>query len=72
VALVSGCDGLDAIRAILSAAPARLKPGAWLLLEHGFDQGAAVRELLEINGFVQVFSARDLEGRERVSGAQRG
>jgi release factor glutamine methyltransferase len=72
VALVSGRDGLDAIRAILSAAPARLKPGAWLLLEHGFDQGAAVRELLEINGFVQVFSARDLEGRERVSGAQRG
>ncbi len=68
IALASGADGLDALRAIVAAAPAHLDSGAWLLLEHGLDQGAAVRELLERRGFSQVFTARDLEGRDRVSG----
>ncbi|HEY7871631.1 MAG TPA: peptide chain release factor N(5)-glutamine methyltransferase [Rudaea sp.] len=70
-ALASGSDGLDAIRAIVRAAPAHLQSGGWLLLEHGFDQGAAVRGLLRQSGFVEVFTSRDLEGRERVSGAVR-
>jgi release factor glutamine methyltransferase len=67
-ALASGADGLDAIRAIVEAAPAYLKPAGWLLLEHGFEQGRAVRERLEKSGFVEVFTALDLEQRERVSG----
>jgi len=67
-ALASGADGLDAIRAIVRDAPAHLRDGGWLLLEHGFEQGAAVRELLRQSGFVEVFTTRDLEGRERVSG----
>lgn len=67
-ALASGVDGLDAIRSIVDSAPAHLQPGGWLLLEHGFGQGAAVRELLERRGFQDVSTAADLEGRERVSG----
>jgi release factor glutamine methyltransferase len=70
-ALASGIDGLDAIRAIVETAPAHLRPGGWLLLEHGFEQGRAVRALLEKSGFVEVFTARDLEDRERVSGGRR-
>ena len=67
-ALASGSDGLDAIRTIVETAPAHLRPGGWLLLEHGFEQGHAVRALLEKSGFVEVFTAPDLEDRERVSG----
>jgi release factor glutamine methyltransferase len=66
-ALASGRDGLDAIRAIVAGAPARLRPGGWLLLEHGFDQGGAVRGLLRASGFAAVATATDLEGRDRVS-----
>jgi release factor glutamine methyltransferase len=66
-ALASGADGLDAIRAIVAGAPAHLVDGGWLLLEHGFDQGEAVRRLLEAHGFVAVDTARDLEGRDRVT-----
>ena len=69
-ALVSGADGLDAIRTITAGAPAHLLPGGWLLLEHGFDQGPAVRGLLQQSGFVEVFTALDLEQRERVSGGR--
>ena len=66
-ALSSGEDGLDAIRSIVRDAPARLAPGGWLLLEHGWDQGALVRALLEAAGFIDVETAHDLEGRDRIS-----
>ena len=67
LALASGSDGLDAIRSIVAGGPAHLLPGGWLLLEHGWEQGAAVRALLHVAGFTQVSSVRDLEGRERVT-----
>lgn len=67
-ALASGADGLDDIRRIVADAKAHLKDGGWLMFEHGYDQAARVRELLEASGFVEVFSARDLSGIERVSG----
>lgn len=70
-ALVSGADGLDAIRRIIGDAPARLRAGGSLLLEHGWQQGAAVRELLTAAGFTAVSTYRDLEGRERVSFGRR-
>ncbi|HEY8011379.1 MAG TPA: peptide chain release factor N(5)-glutamine methyltransferase [Rudaea sp.] len=70
VALVSGPDGLDAIRIIARDARAHLQPQGWLLLEHGYAQGAAVREILGKSRFVEIFTARDLEGRDRVSGAR--
>ena len=66
-ALASGPDGLDDIRRIAAAAPAHLLPGGWLLVEHGHDQGAAVRGLFTAAGFHRVSTARDLEGRERVT-----
>lgn len=67
-ALSSGEDGLDDIRRIVSEAPVHLKPGGWLLFEHGYDQAAKVRELLQLAGFNAIFSACDLAGIERVSG----
>jgi len=66
-ALVSGQDGLDDIRLIIQHAPAHLVAGGWLLLEHGFDQAAAVRELLAAQGFDAIESRRDLGGHERIS-----
>ena len=69
-ALVSGADGLHDIRRIIAAAPEHLAPGAWLLLEHGWDQAAAARALLSDSGWAQVQSRRDLAGVERCSGGQ--
>ena len=67
LALASGSDGLDAIRHIIAAAPDHLVAGGWLLFEHGWTQGEAVRALLDAAGYVEVSTARDLEQRERVS-----
>jgi release factor glutamine methyltransferase len=66
-ALASGRDGLDAIRTIARDAPTYLAPGGWLLLEHGWTQGEAVRALLAAAGFAGAFTAQDLEGRDRVT-----
>jgi release factor glutamine methyltransferase len=66
-ALASGCDGLDAIRVIVRDAPAHLVTDGWLLLEHGLEQGRAVRDLLHAAGFVDVATEHDLEGRDRVT-----
>lgn len=70
-ALASGHDGLDAIRTIARDAPAHLVAGGWLLLEHGWEQGAAVCALLRDVGLVDVGTARDLEQRDRVSFGRR-
>ncbi len=66
-ALSSGIDGLDAIRSIVRNAPAHLRAGGWLLLEHGWEQGEAMRALLRDAGFVDIATERDLEGRDRVT-----
>ena len=70
-ALVSGADGLDDIRHIVAHAMPHLKPGGWLLLEHGHDQADAVQSLLAQAGFAQVQSRNDLAGIRRCSGGQR-
>lgn len=69
-ALVSGADGLDDIRQIIGRVPEFLSESGWLLLEHGWDQAAAVRALLEQRGFAEVRSWKDLSGHERVSGGR--
>ena len=69
-ALVAGPDGLDALRAIIGQAPARLVAGGWLLLEHGYDQADAVRALLAGAGFQDIGSRPDLAGIPRCSGGQ--
>ena len=70
-ALASGADGLDAIRRIVRDARTHLEPGGWLLFEHGWNQSAAVRALLADAGYTGVFTAQDLEQRDRVSGGRR-
>lgn len=65
-ALVSGADGLSAIRKIVSSAPSCLEQSGTLLLEHGMGQAKAVRELMTASGFTNVYSASDLAGIERV------
>lgn len=69
-ALSDGGDGLACLRAIVAAAPQHLLPGGHLLLEHGYDQAAAVRALLAAAGFVEILSHRDLARIERVSGGR--
>jgi release factor glutamine methyltransferase len=66
-ALASGVDGLDDIRRIARAAPSHLVQGGWLMFEHGWNQGHAARLLLCSMGFVEVFTARDVEQRDRVT-----
>jgi len=69
-ALTDHADGLSALRTIAAGAPAFLAPGGWLLMEHGYDQAQAVRELLAQAGFSEVQSWADLAGIERVSGGR--
>jgi len=63
-------DGLDSIRAIVAGAGAHLAPGGWLLFEHGYDQAAAARGLLEAAGFADIVSLPDLAGIPRVAGGK--
>jgi release factor glutamine methyltransferase len=70
-ALVGGADGLDCIRAIVAKAGTHLRPGAWLLFEHGYDQAEACRALLEAEGYREVQSWPDLAGIPRVSGGRK-
>ncbi len=70
-ALSSGVDGLDDIRRIVDGGQAHLLPGGWLLIEHGWDQGAAIRALFEAAGFTNVQTVQDLEQRDRITLGQR-
>ena len=70
LALASGADGLDAIRAIAADAVAALAPRGWLLIEHHHDQSAAVLDLLAAAGLQQVERHQDLEGIWRFASAQ--
>lgn len=65
-ALVSGIDGLTALRKIIKESPKFLKPGGYLFLEHGFDQGEVVRNLMKEAGYTNIQQYRDLESHERV------
>ncbi len=68
LALCSGIDGMSAIRSIVAGAPRHLHHGAWLLLEHGWDQAAAVRAILAATGFAGIATRPDIEGRPRCTG----
>ncbi len=70
LALTAASQGLDALRQIVAGAPAHLLAGAWLLLEHGHDQGAAVQALLNEHGFEAAQTRADLAGLPRCSGAR--
>ncbi len=67
LALVSGEDGLAAIRALVDGARYHLETGGWLLLEHGWEQGEAVTRLLNEHGYTAVASYEDLAGTTRIA-----
>lgn len=69
-ALAAAEQGLSDLRQIIAQAPNHLAINGWLLLEHGFDQGQRVRELLAQAGFMAIASVRDYGGNERVSGGR--
>ena len=66
-ALVAGADGLDDLREIVAQAPQHLNAGGWLMVEHGYDQAGAVRDLLHTAGFEQIESRKDLGAHERIT-----
>lgn len=66
-ALVAGNDGLDDIRRITAEAPGWLSPGGWLILEHGYEQGAAVQRLLTDVGLTSVETRQDYGRRDRFT-----
>lgn len=70
-ALVAADSGLADLRRIINGASAHLAGDGWLLLEHGFEQGAAVRALLQAAGLREVATRADMAGRERISGGCR-
>jgi len=71
LALDGGPDGLKVIRRIVNEGMRRLRPGGWVALEVGYDQGPAVRGMLQAAGFVGVRSVRDGAGYERVVAGSR-
>ena len=70
-ALTAGIDGLQCLRDIVAGAMAHLKKGSWLLLEHGYDQGEDVRNLLLSAGFAAVHTKKDYGGNDRVTFGRR-
>ena len=70
VALTDNHDGLFAIKIIVAGAPSRLMPLGWLMIEHGWNQGLLVRDLMATAGFKQIESLRDLAGHERITMGQ--
>jgi release factor glutamine methyltransferase len=66
-ALFAGDDGLAAIRELVTAAPSWIRPGGWLVLEIGADQGSVVEALLQGRGFDRIEIKPDLNGRDRVA-----
>lgn len=70
-ALVAEDAGLADIRTIAEQALSRLKPGGWLMFEHGYDQGEAVRQLLQHLGYQALQTYTDLNLQDRVTIGQR-
>lgn len=66
-ALVSAAHGLHDICRIAADAHACCTANAWLAFEHGHEQGAAVRQILEQNGYAAVMTRADLSGHERIT-----
>jgi release factor glutamine methyltransferase len=69
-ALAAGADGLADLRRIVGAAPKHLRRGGWLLLEHGYDQAEACRDLLHDAGFGEMVFRADIAGLPRIAGGR--
>ncbi|VFP83173.1 peptide chain release factor N(5)-glutamine methyltransferase [Candidatus Erwinia haradaeae] len=66
-ALISGNHGLADIALIIAEAGKHLIHGGWLLLEHGWQQGNIIRHMMRKYGFVNIKTAQDYGGHERVT-----
>jgi release factor glutamine methyltransferase len=66
-ALFAGPTGLESLRVVIVGAQRHLVPGGWLAVEHGDEQGEAVRALFVAAGFREVRTSRDLAGRDRCT-----
>jgi len=66
-ALVSGVDGLDDLRLVIGQSCSFLRQGGWLMVEHGHNQGAAVRELFSAAGYHSVETRVDYNRLDRIS-----
>lgn len=71
ISLVSGEDGLQAIRQIIVDCQENLKPGGWLLLEHGFDQAAEVAKRMLRAGLNEITTYQDYGGNDRVTAGRK-
>ena len=71
IALFAQDEGLEILKRITTESPSRSKSGTWLLMEHGHQQGPAVRAVLGEAGYEEILTKRDLGGRERVTGGRR-
>ncbi|MYH16218.1 MAG: peptide chain release factor N(5)-glutamine methyltransferase [Gammaproteobacteria bacterium] len=67
IALVGGRQGLAAINAVITGSGVHLEAGGTLVLEHGRDQGKAVRRQFADCGFTSVETHHDLAGHPRIS-----
>ncbi|MEM8562414.1 MAG: peptide chain release factor N(5)-glutamine methyltransferase [Pseudomonadota bacterium] len=70
-ALVAANEGLADLSALIGDAGPFLNAGGWMLVEHGYEQGGAVRDLFRAAGMVDITTRKDLSGHERASGARR-
>lgn len=70
LALISGKEGLDALAFLINSSYDHLLPGGWLLVEHGYQQGAAVGALFLKRGYQNIHCWQDMQGLDRVSGGQ--
>jgi release factor glutamine methyltransferase len=70
LALDGGADGLDFIRPIAAGAARSLRPGGWIFLEIGEDQGPALEDVLRASGFRTIEISRDLAGHQRIATAR--
>ncbi|MEP4485794.1 MAG: peptide chain release factor N(5)-glutamine methyltransferase [Halioglobus sp.] len=69
-ALVAEHNGFGDLQAIVNGSRRYLRNGGWLLLEHGYEQAATLRDLLQESGFSSVASHTDLAGHERITGGR--
>jgi release factor glutamine methyltransferase len=70
-ALAAGPRGLDALRPIIPGAHDRLRTNGWLIVEHGYDQGERVMQLMRTQGFREISDHPDTAGLSRVTRGQR-
>ena len=66
-ALVAPENGLADLRHIVEYAPDHLIEGGWLIMEHGWQQGEAVRQLLKARGFTDVVTEKDYGNNDRIT-----